>query len=71
MTFAFIFSKFSIPNLLVLEQEAQVGPMMVLPAKARGRPIPEEEVPLVLHKISRPSLYGSRWRSGINRIGKN
>lgn len=48
-----------------------MGPVMVLPAKARSRPIPEDEVPLVLHKISRPSLYGSQWRSGMKRIGKN
>lgn len=55
---------------LVWEQEAKVGPVMVLPTKARNQPIPEEEVPLVLHKISRPSLYGSQWRSGIKRISK-
>lgn len=48
-----------------------MGPVMVLPTKARSQPIPEEEVPLVLHKISRPSLYGSQWRSGMKRIRKS
>ncbi|XP_037649566.1 zona pellucida sperm-binding protein 3-like [Sebastes umbrosus] len=49
----------------VWEQEARVGPMMVLPARQKSGPIPEEELPPVLNKISRPSLYGSRWRSGV------
>lgn len=55
---------------LVWEQEARVGPVLVLPAKAKSQPIPEEDVPLVLHKISRPSLYGSQWRSGIRKTRK-
>ncbi|XP_075942823.1 zona pellucida sperm-binding protein 3-like [Anarhichas minor] len=31
----------------VFEQEARVGPMMVLPAKQKSEPIPEEELPAV------------------------
>lgn len=57
--------------MLVWEQEARVGPMMVLPARQKSGPIPDEELPPVLNKI-RPSLYGSRWRSGVkDRIGKS
>ncbi|XP_056256595.1 zona pellucida sperm-binding protein 3-like [Seriola aureovittata] len=50
----------------VWEQEASVGPMLVLPAKQKSGPLPVEELPPVLNKISRPSLYGSQWRSGMN-----
>ncbi|XP_059204978.1 zona pellucida sperm-binding protein 3-like isoform X2 [Centropristis striata] len=50
----------------VWEQEARVGPMMVLPAMMKSGPVPVEDLPPVLNKISRPSLYGSKWRSGIN-----
>ncbi|TDH02841.1 hypothetical protein EPR50_G00156580 [Perca flavescens] len=50
----------------VWEQEARVGPMMVLPTRQISGPIPVEEVPSVLNKISRLSLYGSQWRSGTN-----
>ncbi|TKS91862.1 Zona pellucida sperm-binding protein 3 [Collichthys lucidus] len=49
----------------VWEQEATVGPMVVLPAMKKSGPIPDEELPPVLKKISRP-LYGSQWRSGVN-----
>ncbi len=51
---------------LVWEQEARVGPMLVLPAMKKSGPLPEEELPPLLHKISRPALYGSQWRSGTN-----
>ncbi|XP_056262908.1 zona pellucida sperm-binding protein 3-like [Pseudoliparis swirei] len=50
----------------VLEQDARVGPMIVLPAKQHSGPIPVEELPIGLNKISRPSLSGSQWRSGLN-----
>ncbi|KAM7372099.1 hypothetical protein PAMP_009294 [Pampus punctatissimus] len=50
----------------VWEQEARVGPVLVLPAKHKSGPLPMEELPPVLHKISRPTLYGSQWKSGIN-----
>ncbi|KAK9534974.1 hypothetical protein VZT92_007385 [Zoarces viviparus] len=50
----------------VLEQEARVGPMIVLPAKQRSEPIPEEELPAV-DKIGSSSLSASQWRSGINK----
>ncbi|XP_031168784.1 zona pellucida sperm-binding protein 3-like [Sander lucioperca] len=50
----------------VWEQEAKVGPMMVLPARQKSGHIPVEEVPSVLNKISRLALYGSQWRSGTN-----
>ncbi|XP_026180075.1 zona pellucida sperm-binding protein 3-like isoform X2 [Mastacembelus armatus] len=43
------------------EQEARVGPMLVLPAKQKTG----EEVPSVHHKLSRAGLYSSQWRSGI------
>ncbi|XP_051243394.1 zona pellucida sperm-binding protein 3-like isoform X1 [Dicentrarchus labrax] len=50
----------------VWEQEAKVGPMLVLPAMQKSGPIPVDELPPLLGKISRPALYGSQWRSGIN-----
>ncbi|XP_041812398.1 zona pellucida sperm-binding protein 3-like [Chelmon rostratus] len=53
----------------VWEQEARVGPMLVLPGMQRSGPIPVEELPPVLNKISRPALYGSQWRSGVNDRG--
>ncbi|XP_040918603.1 zona pellucida sperm-binding protein 3-like isoform X2 [Toxotes jaculatrix] len=52
----------------VWEQEASVGPMLVLPAKQKSGPLPVEELPPVLNKISRPALYGSQWRSGMDRV---
>lgn len=55
---------------LVWEQEARVGPLLVLPVMQKSGPLPEEELPSVLTKISRPALYGSQWRSGISRVGK-
>lgn len=53
----------------VLEQEAQVGPLLVLPAPRSG-PLPAQDLPLVLKNILKPRLYGSQWRSGV-RAGKN
>ncbi|KAG7243613.1 hypothetical protein INR49_011170 [Caranx melampygus] len=50
----------------VWEQEASVGPMLVLPGKQKSGPLPVEELPPDLNKISRPTLYGSQWRSGVN-----
>ncbi|KAM7386753.1 hypothetical protein PAMA_009396 [Pampus argenteus] len=50
----------------VWEQEARVGPMLVLPGKHKSGPLPDDELPPLLHKISRPTLYGSQWKSGIN-----
>lgn len=57
--------------LTVWEQEAKVGPVLVLPAMQKSGPLPVEELPPVLNKISRPALYGSQWRSGITRVGKS
>lgn len=51
---------------LVWEQEARVGPVVVLPGMQKSGPV---EIPPVLTKISRPALYGSKWRSGINDKG--
>nr|XP_019958430.1 PREDICTED: zona pellucida sperm-binding protein 3-like [Paralichthys olivaceus] len=51
---------------MVWEQEASVGPMLVLPARHKSGPLPVEELPPVLNQISRPALYSSRWRSGVN-----
>ncbi|GLD66741.1 zona pellucida sperm-binding protein 3-like protein [Lates japonicus] len=50
----------------VWEQEAKVGPLLVLPAKQKSGPLPVEDLPPVLSKISRPALYGSQWRSGMD-----
>ncbi|KAJ4932418.1 hypothetical protein JOQ06_010841 [Pogonophryne albipinna] len=50
------------------EHQARVGPMMVLPAKQKSRPIPAEEPSSILDQISRSTMYGSQWRSGINRV---
>lgn len=49
------------------EQEAHVGPLVVLPA-IRSGPLPAEALPPVLSNIIKP--YGSQWRGGI-RVGKN
>ncbi|XP_074553398.1 zona pellucida sperm-binding protein 3-like isoform X2 [Halichoeres trimaculatus] len=56
----------AVANNIVWEQEAKVGPLVVLPGKPRSGPLPEAELPPVLSKISRPSLYGSQWRSGTS-----
>lgn len=53
----------------VWEQEAQVGPLVVLPAPRSG-PLPAQELPPVLKNLLKPRLYGSQWRSGV-RDGKN
>ncbi|TNN80569.1 Zona pellucida sperm-binding protein 3 [Liparis tanakae] len=48
-------------------EDARVGPVIVLPAKQDSGPIPVEALPPGLtNKISRPSLSGSQWRSGLN-----
>ncbi|KAI9523370.1 hypothetical protein NQZ68_028394 [Dissostichus eleginoides] len=52
----------------VWEHQARVGPLMVLPAKQKSRPIPAKERSSILDKISRSTMYGSQWRSGINRV---
>uniref|UniRef100_A0A3P8SKR3 Zona pellucida sperm-binding protein 3 n=1 Tax=Amphiprion percula TaxID=161767 RepID=A0A3P8SKR3_AMPPE len=49
----------------VWDHEKKLGPVMVLPSRRSG-PLPLEELPPVLNKISRTALYGSRWRSGIS-----
>ncbi|XP_053194400.1 zona pellucida sperm-binding protein 3-like [Scomber japonicus] len=59
------FWKSGLKSNKVWEQEARVGPMLVLPAKHKSGPLPVDEIPPVLHKISRPTLYGSQWKSGI------
>ncbi|CAJ1076591.1 zona pellucida sperm-binding protein 3-like isoform X2 [Xyrichtys novacula] len=58
--------KSAVKNNIVWEQEAKLGPVLVLPGKMKSGPLPEDELPPVLGKISRPALYGSQWRSGLN-----
>lgn len=53
----------------VWEQEAQMGPLVVLPAPRSG-PLPAQDLPPILGNILKPRLYGSLWRSGI-RVGEN
>ncbi|KAK5931346.1 hypothetical protein CgunFtcFv8_027503 [Champsocephalus gunnari] len=48
--------------------QARVGPMMVLPAKQKSRPIPAEEPSSIRDQVSRSTTYGSQWRSGTNRV---
>ncbi|KAI4800583.1 hypothetical protein KUCAC02_009577 [Chaenocephalus aceratus] len=50
------------------EHQARVGPMMVLPAKQKSRPIPTGELSSILDQTSRSTMYGRQWRSGINRV---
>lgn len=50
----------------VWEQEAQVGPLVVLPAMKSG-PLPAEDLPPILNKLIKPRLYGSQWRSGLGK----
>ncbi|KAF3846454.1 hypothetical protein F7725_003532 [Dissostichus mawsoni] len=52
----------------VCEHQARVGPLMVLPAKQKSRPIPAEERSSILDQISRSTMYGSQWRSRINGV---
>nr|ALT10066.1 zona pellucida protein ZPC5 isoform 4 [Dissostichus mawsoni] len=52
----------------VWEHQARVGPLMVLPAKQKSRPIPAKQRSSILDQISRSTMYGSQWRSGINRV---
>ncbi|XP_034566814.1 zona pellucida sperm-binding protein 3-like isoform X2 [Notolabrus celidotus] len=56
----------AVKNNIVWEQEAKVGPLLVLPGKQKSGHIPDGALPPVLSKISRPALYGSNWRSGTN-----
>ncbi|KAM4530096.1 zona pellucida sperm-binding protein 3-like [Odontesthes bonariensis] len=51
------------------EHEARVGPVTVLASQKSG-PLPAEELPLVLHKLHRPTLYGSQWRAGNIDLAK-
>ncbi|KAM9391615.1 zona pellucida sperm-binding protein 3-like [Pholidichthys leucotaenia] len=55
----------------VWEQETRLGPVMVLPSQ-KSEPLPANELPSVLRKMIIPALYGSAWRSGINKsdVGK-
>uniref|UniRef100_A0A3B5B2M3 Zona pellucida sperm-binding protein 3 n=1 Tax=Stegastes partitus TaxID=144197 RepID=A0A3B5B2M3_9TELE len=53
----------------VWEHKKKVGPVMVLPSRKSG-PLPVEDLPPVLNKISRPALYGSQWRSGMTGLGR-
>uniref|UniRef100_A0A7N6BEV0 Zona pellucida sperm-binding protein 3 n=1 Tax=Anabas testudineus TaxID=64144 RepID=A0A7N6BEV0_ANATE len=59
----------------VWEQEARVGPLLVLPAQHKSGLLPVEEVPPVSHKLGRPVLYSSQWRSGVTHrvdgVGKS
>ncbi|XP_077940003.1 zona pellucida sperm-binding protein 3-like isoform X2 [Gasterosteus aculeatus] len=47
----------------VWQQDARVGPMIILPAKQKSGRIPAEELPAVLDQVIGPSRYGSQWRS--------
>ncbi|XP_068191894.1 zona pellucida sperm-binding protein 3-like [Antennarius striatus] len=47
-------------------QEARLGPVQLLPNVQRSRPLPVEELPDVLNKISKPMPYGSQWRGLSN-----
>ncbi|XP_061892231.1 zona pellucida sperm-binding protein 3-like [Entelurus aequoreus] len=49
----------------VWEDEARVGPMLVLPAKQKSWMVPEEEQSPILQKFGRPQ-YGSQWKSGLS-----
>ncbi|XP_017277272.1 zona pellucida sperm-binding protein 3-like [Kryptolebias marmoratus] len=53
---------------MVWDHEARVGPLAILPSRKSG-PLPADELPEVLYNIHRPALYGSHWRSGINKFG--
>ncbi|XP_029997297.1 zona pellucida sperm-binding protein 3-like [Sphaeramia orbicularis] len=50
----------------VWEKETKVGPLLVLPAQRKSGALPEMELPPLLHKITKSSLYGSSWRTGID-----
>ncbi|XP_061555925.1 zona pellucida sperm-binding protein 3-like isoform X2 [Phycodurus eques] len=47
------------------EQQANVGPMLVLPKQNSWTVPDDKELPPVLKKLSRPALYGSQWMSGL------
>ncbi|XP_037544863.1 zona pellucida sperm-binding protein 3 [Nematolebias whitei] len=51
----------------VWDHEARLGPLAILPQR-KSFPLPAEELPEVLYNIHRPALYGSYWRSGLNRF---
>ncbi|XP_068435051.1 zona pellucida sperm-binding protein 3-like [Clinocottus analis] len=53
------FLKSGLGTNTVWQQEARVGPLIVLPAKQSGGP-------LGLHKSYKPSLSSSQWQNGIN-----
>uniref|UniRef100_A0A3Q2SRS4 Zona pellucida sperm-binding protein 3 n=1 Tax=Fundulus heteroclitus TaxID=8078 RepID=A0A3Q2SRS4_FUNHE len=54
------------PSHAAWEHEATVGPLTILPSSKSGV-LPFEELPSVLQKLYRPALYGSHWRSGIQK----
>lgn len=47
-------------------EEAKVGPLLVLPGQRKSGPVSEADLPPLLSKISRPTLYGSQWRGGTS-----
>ncbi|XP_077411726.1 zona pellucida glycoprotein 3e [Vanacampus margaritifer] len=51
------------------EQQAKVGPVLVLP-KQNSWTVPDETLPPMLQKISRSNLYGSQWMSGLNYLNE-
>ncbi|XP_027897325.1 zona pellucida sperm-binding protein 3-like isoform X1 [Xiphophorus couchianus] len=53
------------------ERETRVGPLTILPL-SKSVSLPFEELPSVIQKLYRPTLYGSHWRSGIYKtdLGK-
>lgn len=53
----------------VFEQEAQVGPLVVLSGPRSG-PLPARDLPPVLNNILKPRPYGSQWRS-VSAVGKS
>ncbi|PWA19209.1 hypothetical protein CCH79_00014583 [Gambusia affinis] len=53
------------PNFSALwEKDARVGPLTILPSSKSVR-LSFEELPSVIQKLYRPTLYGSHWRSGL------
>lgn len=53
----------------VFEQDAQVGPLVVLSGPRSG-PLPARDLPPVLNNILKPRPYGSQWRS-VSAVGKS
>ncbi|XP_015240406.1 PREDICTED: zona pellucida sperm-binding protein 3-like [Cyprinodon variegatus] len=58
--------KSGVKTKAVWEQDARVGPLTILPSSKSGI-IPFGELPGVLQKLYSPALYGSHWRSGIQK----